>query len=316
MVIRGRTRGNGRQLGDYLLAEAENDNVQILDVEGRLSFTSKQLKETLLSMSLTSELTRSDKGLYHAQINPAYGEDELTPEKWFQAADILAGELGLQDQRRVIVLHSKKGRTHAHVVWERFDHEKRKMVSDSFSRLAQDRARQAMEQVFEMKKTPVRNQRRPEMKESLSDLWKKCKTGGEFVQRAKALGYTIAAGVQRRPFMVVDITARSFDLVRQLIGVKTKEVKEKLRGEKLPLEKVAIEQARKILANDNDKIRGKACAFADNRNDMFAKQEKAKSKLETIAGMFAEAREELLASLKTKRDQKLSQVKHNLDRDR
>lgn len=316
MVIRGRTRGNGRQLGDYLLAEAENDNVQILDVDGRLSFTPKQLKDTLLSMSLTSELTRSYKGLYHAQINPAYGEDELTPEKWFQAADILAGELGLQDQRRVIVLHSKKGRTHAHVVWERFDHEKRKMVSDSFSRLAQDRARQAMEQVFEMKKTPVRNLRRSEMKESLTDLWKRCKTGAEFVKLAKALGYTIAAGVQRRPFMVVDITARSFDLVRQLIDVKTKEVKEKLKGEKLPLEKVAIEQARKILANDNDKIRGKACAFADNRNDMFAKQEKAKSKLETIAGVFAEVREELLASLKTKRDQKLSQAKRNLDRDR
>jgi hypothetical protein len=184
MVIKGRTRGNGRQLADYLVASGENEHIEVLDIDGYEDRSAQFLKQTLLSMSLTSELTRSDKGLYHAQINPAYGDDKtMTPEKWMQAADMLGQSLKMDNQRRVVVLHTKHNRIHAHVVWERYDHEKGIMVSDSFSRLAQNRVRKEMETVFEHKKTPDKNLHKPDMKEVLSKLWVSTKTERSSLKR-------------------------------------------------------------------------------------------------------------------------------------
>lgn len=244
MVIRGKTRGNGAQLAGYLLKQADNDNVRVFEIRG--TSDPLDLKASLLEMSLTAELTNSEKGLYHAQINPAYGEDKtMQPQDWIKAADILEEKLQLKDQKRVIVFHEKKGRTHAHVVWERYDHEKGIMISDSFSRLAQDQARKEMELVFQQTKTPERNADRKEMKAVLTDLWTKTVSGKDFVFQSLQKGYAIARGEFRRPFMVVDEKGRSFDLTRQLTGVKTLEVKERLKAEKLPSEKEAILMNRK-----------------------------------------------------------------------
>jgi hypothetical protein len=75
MVIRGRIRGNGKQLAAYLLSQGDNEHIEILDVDGKEGANDNDLHRILATMSLTSELTKSDKGLYHVQINPAYGED-------------------------------------------------------------------------------------------------------------------------------------------------------------------------------------------------------------------------------------------------
>lgn len=345
MVIRGRTRGNGRQLANYLLFLNENENIQILDVAGRPHAEAGYLHDTLFCMSLTSELTKSDKGLYHAQINPAYGDDAaMTFQSWQQAADMLGHELGLTEQRRVIVLHTKKGRTHAHVVWERYDLAKGRMISDSFSRLAQDRARKEMERVFEHKQTPHRNAKRPEMKDVLSKLWQKEQTAKNFIKSANEAGYIIAAGVQRRPFMVIDDTGRSFDLVRQLDGVKTKNVREKLKGEKLPGEKEAIAGVRatqkasdEIPADNNETQKQKtgtgekkktnpvetsrqlennrtvAVEFAANRGGVVEDEGKEfERRRQVAADTFAMNRDEALAAESTKerkRRQFLEQLK-------
>lgn len=245
MVIRGRTRGHGRQLGQYLLAMGENDHIAILDVNGRLNPTADDLHQALQAMSLMEELTKSDKGIYHAQINPAYGDDAaMNSEDWLKAADMLGKELGFEHQSRVMVLHTKKGRIHAHVAWERFDNEKGIMISDSFSRLAQDRVRKKMELVFEQKQTPHRNLHRPEMKEHLTKLWQETTDAEAFIKAANAAGYNIATG-QQRPFMVVDGNGRSYDLVRQLGGINTKAVRERFGNRKLPSERKAINDIRK-----------------------------------------------------------------------
>lgn len=239
MVIRGKSRGNGAQLAGYLMKVADNDNVRVFDIRG--TSQTDDLKSSLLEMSLTSELTRSEKGLYHAQINPAYGEDKtMKKDDWFKAADILERELCFDGQKRVIVLHEKKNRIHAHVVWERYDHDKGIMISDSYSRLAQDRARKTMEQELEQKMTPERNAKRPEMKKTLSEVWQKTVTGAEFIKEAFQKGYVVAKGQLRRPYMVIDDTGRSFDLVRQLQGIKSKEVADRLKKEKLQTDKEVI----------------------------------------------------------------------------
>lgn len=260
MVIRGKTRGNGSQLANYLLTKGDNEIVNVLDIQGTAH--PDNLQKSLLEMSLTSELTKSDKGLYHAQINPAIGEDsKMQPSDWLKAAKILEKELGLEGQKRAIVLHEKKGRVHAHVVWERYDHAKGIMISDSFSRLAQDRARKSMEISFEQNQTPHRNIQKAKIKEELSDLWATSKGGEHFIALAKTKGYSIGIG-RERPYVVFDDTGRSFDLVKQIRGVKTKDVRDRFKGIDLSTEKkiiAALEKkktalsANKIQAAGNEK---------------------------------------------------------------
>lgn len=258
MVIRGSTRGNGKQLAYYLLAKQENEHIRVLEVNGLLNADAKDLHLALHSMQLTSELTKSDKGLYHAQINPAIDESKLMDDAaWMKATDILAKQLGMENQRRAIVLHTKKGRTHAHVVFERYDLTTGKMVNDSFSRLAQDRARKEMELVFKHKPTPHRNKHRPELKASLSALWHSTGTGAQFLTAARKNGYIIAEGSGRSPYIVVDEFARSYDLTRQLQGVRLKDVRQRLRSLAMPGEKDAIALARKTMNEQSGKGGGK-----------------------------------------------------------
>lgn len=266
MVIRGNTRGNGGQLAAYLLGHEQNDRVHILEVDGRMNAKAAYLQQTLHTMSLTAELTKSPKGLYHAQINPAYNEDrKMSVEDWLTAADILGQQLGLDGQRRVVVLHTKKNRTHAHVVFERYNHQTGKVISDSFSRLAQDRARKEMERVFEQVPTPHRNKHRPELKETLTKLWQTTTTAPDFIQAVHGQGYLLAEGVPRHPFMVVDEQGRSFDLVRQLNGVRIKEVRQRLHNAKLIPEKRAIE-----IMRERQEGKGDAANAPQQRADSIA----------------------------------------------
>lgn len=263
MVIRGGTRGNGAQLARYLVTMKDNERIEILEAAGREHASPEYMRDTILSMDLMADLTKAKNSLYHAQINPAYLEDKNID--WFKAADMLGKELGFEDQRRVIVLHEKKGRTHAHVVWERYDHDTGKVKSDSFSRLAQDRARQAMELEFGHKPTPKRNEHRPKLKASLLALWNQTGTGAQFLKACKNNNYMIASGSGRNPFIVVDENGRSFDLVRQLKGVRLKDVRERLRNETLMTEKQAIVYMRSQKEEREREEQGKQKAkFAEN----------------------------------------------------
>ncbi len=307
MVIRGNSRGSARQLAHYLLAQKDNEAIRILDIDGQLNPNAEDLHRAVYLMGVSAELTKSDKGLYHAQINPAIGEDTaMQDDHWLQAADILGRQLGLLHQSRAIVLHTKKGRTHAHVVWERYDHAKRKMVSDSFSRLAQDRARKEMETVFEQKRTPHRNKHRPELKAALSALWQSANTGAQFVKAARQNGYLISTGSGRSPFMVVDENGRSYDLTRQLQGVRLKEVRERLRSENLMDEKQAIETMRKPQHDEQERggdgekgtrthefktrLKTMQQEFSNNRGDMAANDN---DKQPTLKEKLAASRQEI-----------------------
>lgn len=285
MVIRGKTRGNGKQLANYLLTQGENEAVTVLGIRG--TSQPNDLNKSLLEMSLTSELTKSDKGLYHSQINPAYGEDKkMQADDWFKAADILEKELGLENQKRAIVLHEKKGRVHAHVVWERYDHEKGVMISDSFSRLAQDRARKAMELEFQQKATPKRNANKAQIKEELTELWQNTKDGKEFINAAQFKGYYVGVG-RERPYVVFDETGRSFDLVRQVKGVKTKDVKQRFQGIDLTPEKkiiatLAKKKSDESLIKSQETMLDMKAAFKNRGEVETEEKEKQKDKMKLM----------------------------------
>lgn len=338
MVIRGNSRGNPRQLSHYLLAKKENEAIRILDVEGQINPQAEDLHRSIFLMGVSAELSKSEKGLWHAQINPAIGEDALMDdEQWLQAADILGKQLGLESQRRAIVLHTKKGRTHAHCVWERFDHSAGKMVNDSFSRLAQDRARKEMEAVFGQQRTPHRNKHRPELKATLTQLWNQTGTGAQFVKAARQHGFIISEGSGRSPFMVVDANGRSFDLTRQLQNVRLKEVRQRLRGETLLGEKDAITLARStrkdaqerggdgtgkqtatntykrntmkeefkdnqqdMAANDNQKGQSAKSQFSENKADIGKQSDKEPEQAKDIKGQFADNKHEATGQEKEK----------------
>ncbi|MFD0750624.1 relaxase/mobilization nuclease domain-containing protein [Mucilaginibacter calamicampi] len=250
MFVSGKIRGNAPQLADYLLAMGENERVFILDVDGRAHPNPGHLKDTLYGMELNSELTRSANSIYHAVIRPdpeSQKDRALTMEEWHKAVEMLAEELPFQQQRRATVLHEKDGYFHAHVVFERYDHEKGTMIDYKHNYKAHDRARFKLEREFGHKITPNKNPNRDRHKKSLSEIWQQTKTGSEFIKEAKRYGYTIAKGTTR-PFMVIDEQGRSFNLVKMLKDVKTKDVRERLADTQLKNDKSAIRQTR--LVND------------------------------------------------------------------
>lgn len=237
MVTKGKCRGNGGQLADYLLS-SKNDRAEVLEVTG--TSNPANLKSSLLEMALTATGTKSKAGLYHAQINPDPKEPLLTPEQWQQAADILAKSLGLEGQRRAIVIHEKDGRTHAHIVFERYQEGKGKngngiLWDDKDNYKKHQEASRSMEKAFNHERTPekddlkhVQNERKIDVKETLTALWEKHTDPAEFVKAARGLGYEIAAGEERRPFKVITPEGKSLDLVRQITTAKTKDVVERL----------------------------------------------------------------------------------------
>jgi hypothetical protein len=245
MVIAGKIRGNAQQLADYLLTMAGNERISILDVDGMQDADPAYLKEMLYSMELNSELTRSRNSVYHAYINPNPEDTTdraMTMDEWQKSVDILTAQLGYEDQRRVVVLHEKPGnRVHAHVVYERYNHERGVMATYEHNYKAHDRARAEIEQVMEHKPTPQKNKNRDRHKQTLTQIWQRTKTAQEFIKEAGANGYKVAKGTNR-PFRVIDENGVSFDLVRKLDGIKTKEVKTRFDGIELETEKQAIKE--------------------------------------------------------------------------
>ena len=131
MIIKGGSRSNGAQLGRYLMETGENVEVKVLELPG----SARSVPEAVRDMERMGKATRGEKVLYHAQINPNPGE-LMWEGDWIRSVDILAGKLGMEGQPRVIVYHLKEGylegaREHAHVVFQRTDVEKGRLISDS-----------------------------------------------------------------------------------------------------------------------------------------------------------------------------------------
>lgn len=245
MVIAGKIRGNAPQLGDYLFTQGKNERISILHLDGREDVTPEEFKDFLYSVELNSELTRSNKSAYHAYINPN-PEDTvdrvMTKEEWYQSVDILTKQLKYEDQRHGVVLHDLgNGRVHAHIVYERYNHERGVMATYEDNYKAHDRARAEMEREFNHKPTPQKNRNRDRHKETLTSIWKRTNSAEDFINEAAANSYKIAKGTDR-PYRVVDEEGVSFDLVRKLDKIKTKDVKARLGETELMPEKQAIRE--------------------------------------------------------------------------
>jgi hypothetical protein len=227
MIIKGGSRTNGQQLGRYLTAKGENENVRVMDVRGA---STQDAAKAVLEFSLASELTKRGKnGLYSASISPAVGEDSsMTYDDWLKSADVLEKKLGLTGQPRAVVFHEKIGadgkkRQHLHCVWQR--EKDGKLLKMSHNYRQHDSARKSLEQEFGHKFT-----RQPvDVKQAITDAWNQSKTGREFLDKAKGMGYAIAQGARRGYTIIDEKLGHKADFVRQLVGVKTRDAADKLQ---------------------------------------------------------------------------------------
>ncbi|WP_374949568.1 hypothetical protein, partial [Mucilaginibacter sp.] len=60
MILTSNIRGNGDQLAIYLVTLKDNDDIQILEVDGRENADKDYLYQTMVGMQLNSELTRTN----------------------------------------------------------------------------------------------------------------------------------------------------------------------------------------------------------------------------------------------------------------
>lgn len=242
MVIRGKSRGNGKQLGAYLLAQRDNDEKpQVLEMRG---FADADPLAALINAGLdVATVSRSQKPFYHGILNPRENEAAtMDREQWIFAADIMEKALKYEGLPRLIVPHVKDGRYHAHIVWLRYDHNTARLRPDTYNFYKHNAARATIEQALGHERTPARRDRtkEPSHKERLTQLWRDSASAADFVSQAQAAGYEIGQGLDRHPYRAITPEGKSLDLVRQLDGYRKSDVQARFKGYDLPTEAHAL----------------------------------------------------------------------------
>jgi hypothetical protein len=265
MIAKGSSRSGPKQLAVYLMRVGRYDTgepTELLELQspwaaapnGTRERTAANLAEAFRDWQTLCEGTKQGEyGLYHAQISPApkYAQN-MTPEQWKRAADLLGEELGLQDQPRALVLHAgKDGRNHLHVVWSRTDIDVMKLHSDSHNYQAHERASHRMELEFGQEFVPGKHAKRdreqqPEFPREkmnqdeaqqverlgmtkaeriaqIAAIRKPCDDGLAFKNALEEAGYVLAKG--DRGIILVDQQGEIFSLTKYLPDLKGKPYK-------------------------------------------------------------------------------------------
>lgn len=248
MIISGGSRRNGAFFARHLTRTDHNERVAVIEIRGLVACT---VREAFQEMAAIASGTRVTNHLYHAHMNPAAGE-QLTPEQWELAADTLERTLGFTGQPRLVVEHTKGGRTHRHVVWSRIDADSMKALPDAMTYRKHEQAAREIERALHLapvasvlvkdRKTP-RPPRNPAgwesfrgqesghspkaMKAELTALWHAAGDGRAFAAALAQRGYILSRG-DRRDFMVIDPAGDAHSLARRLEGVKAAAIRRHL----------------------------------------------------------------------------------------
>lgn len=269
MIIKGKSRGNGAQLGQYLVTPGENEKVLVLEIRG---VAAQDVPGAVLEMDALGDAARTEKPLYHAQINTR-AEERLSDEQRTRAVDLLEEKLGLKGQPRVVVSHEKKGREHIHVVWSRIDLDRMAAIGDSHNYRKHEEVARQLEREFghervqgahaerDGKPRPKRTPSHTEMQQAertgltpqqvtdkITELWHNTDSGKAFAAALSEAGYVLARG-DRRDFVIVDPHGETHSLARRIEGVRVKDVRARMAdidAASLPnvQEAKAIQQAR------------------------------------------------------------------------
>lgn len=248
MIIKGSSRAGPSQLSRHLQRTDTNERVNILQLDS----PTESLAEALRDWQFLSTGTKGEKGLYHANIDPA-AQYKMTPEQWQRSVDVLEKELGFEGQPRAVVMHEKHGREHIHVVWQRTDIDTMTLVSDSQNYRAHERASMALEKEFGHEHVPGKHEKRDrekqpefpkqefnhaewqqgertgvdprEFKAAITALYEQSDNGQALKAALEEKGLVLAKG-DRRDYVIVDEYAQVYSLARQINGVTAKDLRE------------------------------------------------------------------------------------------
>lgn len=246
MILVGNQRGGAKDLALHLLKQ-ENEHVEVHEVRG---FASNNLIAALNETHAISRATRCKQFLFSLSLNPPKNENVST-ETFEQTIDRVEEKLGLTDQPRAIVFHEKNGRRHCHAVWSRIKTDEMKAVQLSFTKqkltelsrelylehgwtmpegLRQAHARDPLNFTLAEWQQAKRIGKNPkQIKAVFQECWSLNKTQNAFANALKEHDYVLARG-DRRSFVAVDHRGEVF-AVSKWIGIKTKEVRERLIDE-------------------------------------------------------------------------------------
>ena len=252
MVIKGKSIQHAKAHARHLMRADQNDRVEILELDE--SGASPTLEAIFTEyQALAETLTRSQKGLYIAAINPSHDET-LTPEQWTQAVDLLEQQLKLDGQPRTVILHEKKGREHVHVVWQRTDIDREIVIDDGWNYVAHEEASRKIEQEFGLEVTkgvhtrdretedrPDRADKQAEhqkaerggfdlkdFKAEILQAFVEAEHGRAFTKKLEEMGCYLARGDKKNIFMIVPPEGEALKLSSTLKGISAKEWKAKL----------------------------------------------------------------------------------------
>jgi hypothetical protein len=265
MIIKGKSRGNGAQLGQYVITPLENERVEVFEIHG---VAATNVPDAVIEMDALAAGTRCENPLYHASINTR-AKERMTDEQRRRAIERLAEELGFSGQPYVAVIHEKKGREHCHVVWARIDIEKMRAISDSNNYLKHEIVARELEREFghervqgahaerEGKPRPKRTPSHAEMQqaertgltpqqvtEQVTALWRSADNGQSFAAALSDAGYVLARG-DRRDFVIIDPKCGTHSLARRIEGARVRDVRERM-ADLDPSELPSVAQAKAI----------------------------------------------------------------------
>jgi len=235
MIIKGQARGRSRQLAAHLLRTDQNETVRLFECRGTVA---KDVESALVELEAYARAVNTKRPLYHASISPE-AHVPFDDEQIRVAADVLENKLGFGGQPRIIVVHSKEGREHVHIVWSRLDLTRGRLIADSWNYLHHEEAARELEARFghravqgaiyrrgdapRPRRTPKNFEYRQAERSGLSighvtaelaALWYASDDGRNFQKRLQDAGYTLARG-DRRAFVVIDRAGGVHSLARR-----------------------------------------------------------------------------------------------------
>lgn len=244
MILKGSQRGGAKNLSVHLMNDRDNDHVTLYELRG---FIAHDLHGALAETYAISKGTKCQQFMFSLSLNPPKNTT-ASEQDFMGAVDRAEQKLGLSDQPRAIIFHEKEGRRHAHVVWSRIDATTMKAINlPHFKRKLNDLARDLyLDHEWELPnglrrdggKSPLnftlnewqqakRLKLDPrEIKQSFIEAWERSDSAKGFKAALEDKGYFLARG-DRRGFVALDVNGEVFSIPKW-IGIKTKEVKEKL----------------------------------------------------------------------------------------
>lgn len=242
MIINGGARKSGGFFAHHLMKAQENERVEIKEMRGLYA---EDLPDAFREMQFLAAGSKAENYFYHANVNPREDE-QLTPEQWEHTADTLERNLGLENHPRVIIEHTKNGRTHQHYIWSRVDMDTGTVTPVTDNYYIHTQTARELEQAFSL--SPVQLPLPPErdrfkdwetfrgqesaispaeMKAEITALWQASDSGRAFSAALDDAGYLLAKG-DRRDFVLIDPEGDIHSLQRRISGAKAADIRAKM----------------------------------------------------------------------------------------